>query len=137
MRFWQDLLDGHGFPAVRRFVQTIRRTPTAEALVGGEATPSQIGGFLVAMRAKGETVEEITAFVETMYKHAAPLKIDRRVVDIVGTGGDDRDRRTILERDIQVDLGAVDVGGHGVGSQPFSDRGSQISRRRALLQDAS
>lgn len=59
-----------------------------EQILGGEATPSQIAGFLVALRAKGETVEEITAFVETMYRHAAPLTIDRRVVDIVGTGGD-------------------------------------------------
>ncbi|HSI26376.1 MAG TPA: anthranilate phosphoribosyltransferase [Aeromicrobium sp.] len=59
-----------------------------EQILGGHATPSQIGGFLIALRAKGETVEEITAFVETMYRHAAPLQIDRRVVDIVGTGGD-------------------------------------------------
>ena len=57
-------------------------------ILAGEATPGQIGGFLVGMRAKGETVEEITALVETMYRYAEPLAITGRVVDVVGTGGD-------------------------------------------------
>lgn len=57
-------------------------------ILAGEATPGQIGGFLTAMRAKGETVEEITALVDAMYRYAEPLTVSGRVVDIVGTGGD-------------------------------------------------
>ncbi len=57
-------------------------------ILAGEATPSQIAGFAVALRAKGETVEEVEGLVATMYEFAAPLTYDARAVDIVGTGGD-------------------------------------------------
>ncbi len=59
----------------------------AEILSGG-ASPAQIAGFAVALRAKGETVAEMEALVETMYAHAVALRIDQRSLDIVGTGGD-------------------------------------------------
>ncbi|MCW2747705.1 MAG: trpD [Nocardioidaceae bacterium] len=59
-----------------------------EEILAGNATPAQIAGFAVALRAKGETVEEIQGLVDTMYAHAAPLDIAERAVDIVGTGGD-------------------------------------------------
>ncbi|MEZ0066622.1 anthranilate phosphoribosyltransferase [Streptacidiphilus sp. MAP12-20] len=54
----------------------------------GEATPAQVAGFMVAMRAKGETVEEITGLVEAMYAHATLIEVPGPAVDIVGTGGD-------------------------------------------------
>ena len=55
----------------------------------GDATPAQIGGFLVALRAKGETVDEITGCAEAMRKHVLPVHPQREdVVDVVGTGGD-------------------------------------------------
>jgi anthranilate phosphoribosyltransferase len=57
-------------------------------ILGGEATPSQIAGFAVALRSKGETVEEVEGLVATMYEFAAPLTWGARAVDIVGTGGD-------------------------------------------------
>ncbi len=57
-------------------------------ILAGEATPSQIAGFAVALRAKGETVEEVEGLVATMYEFAAPFEYDGRAVDIVGTGGD-------------------------------------------------
>ncbi len=57
-------------------------------ILSGDATPSQIAGFAVALRSKGETVEEVEGLVETMYEFAAPLEYDGRAVDIVGTGGD-------------------------------------------------
>jgi anthranilate phosphoribosyltransferase len=57
-------------------------------VLSGEATPAQIAGFAVALRAKGETAEEIEGLVDTMYEFAAPLRFPRRAVDIVGTGGD-------------------------------------------------
>ena len=46
-------------------------------ILSGEATPSQIAGFAVALRAKGETIEEVEGLVAAMYAHATPLD-DRR-----------------------------------------------------------
>ncbi|UZX03486.1 anthranilate phosphoribosyltransferase [Arthrobacter sp. CDRTa11] len=57
-------------------------------IMSGEATPAQIAGFLVALRAKGETVEEISGLVEAMLGHARPVSISGQKLDIVGTGGD-------------------------------------------------
>ena len=57
-------------------------------ILSGEATEAQVAGFAVALRAKGETVEEVEGLVRTMYAHAAPLTVPGRFVDIVGTGGD-------------------------------------------------
>jgi anthranilate phosphoribosyltransferase len=58
-------------------------------IMRGEATPTQIGGFLVALRAKGETVQEIAGCAEAMREHVLPVHPRRAdVVDVVGTGGD-------------------------------------------------
>ena len=58
-------------------------------IMSGEATPAQIGGFLVALRAKGETADEIAGFAEAMRAHAVPVHPERRdLVDTAGTGGD-------------------------------------------------
>jgi len=57
-------------------------------ILAGEATPAQIAGFAVALRAKGESVDEVEGLVAAMYDFALPLTFDRRAVDIVGTGGD-------------------------------------------------
>jgi anthranilate phosphoribosyltransferase len=59
-----------------------------DRVMSGEATPAQVAGFLVALRAKGETVGEITGLVEAMYAHATVIEVPGRAVDIVGTGGD-------------------------------------------------
>lgn len=59
-----------------------------DLIMRGEATDAQIAGFVVALRAKGETVEEITGFVRTMYEHANVIEVSGDTVDIVGTGGD-------------------------------------------------
>ena len=57
-------------------------------LLSGEATPAQIAGFAVALRAKGETIDEVLGLVEAMYAVATPLSIPGRLLDVVGTGGD-------------------------------------------------
>jgi anthranilate phosphoribosyltransferase len=58
-------------------------------VMSGEATPAQIGGLLIGLRAKGETVDEITGFAEAMAEHVVPVTPTRApLVDIVGTGGD-------------------------------------------------
>ncbi|MER5373626.1 anthranilate phosphoribosyltransferase [Streptomyces sp. NPDC002553] len=59
-----------------------------DLIMRGEATDAQIAGFAVALRAKGETVQEITGLVRTMYAHANVIDVPGRTVDIVGTGGD-------------------------------------------------
>jgi anthranilate phosphoribosyltransferase len=58
-------------------------------IMSGEATPAQISGFLVALRAKGETADEIAGAAEAMRAHVLPVRPSRDdVVDVVGTGGD-------------------------------------------------
>jgi anthranilate phosphoribosyltransferase len=59
-----------------------------DRIMRGEATDAQIAGFVVALRAKGETVQEINGLVRTMYEHANVIEVPGRTVDIVGTGGD-------------------------------------------------
>ncbi|WP_051967596.1 anthranilate phosphoribosyltransferase [Kitasatospora mediocidica] len=59
-----------------------------DRIMSGEASPAQVAGFVVALRAKGETVDEIAGLVDAMYAHAEPLHIPGPAVDIVGTGGD-------------------------------------------------
>ncbi len=57
-------------------------------ILSGEASPSQIAGFAVALRAKGESVAEVEGLVAAMYEHAVPCTVPGRVLDVVGTGGD-------------------------------------------------
>jgi anthranilate phosphoribosyltransferase len=57
-------------------------------VMSGDATPAQTAGFVVALRAKGETAAEVAGFVQVMLEFAAPVAVNRRVVDTCGTGGD-------------------------------------------------
>lgn len=59
-----------------------------EVIMHGDATPSQIAGFLVALRIKGETVDEITGFARTVRAMATPIEIQGDLLDTCGTGGD-------------------------------------------------
>ena len=59
------------------------------SIMAGEATPAQIGGFLVALRLKGETAAEIAGAAEAMRAHAVAVRPKRDdLVDTAGTGGD-------------------------------------------------
>ena len=70
---------------------TLSREEAAGAfdrMMSGEATPSQMGGLLMALRVRGETVEEITGAVTTMRAKMLGVKAPADAVDVVGTGGD-------------------------------------------------
>ncbi len=76
------LLDGHD-------LARDEARATMAVIMAGEATDAQIAGFLVALRAKGETADEIAGCAEAMRKHVLqvhPARTD--LVDVVGTGGD-------------------------------------------------
>src|SRR5262245_37409378 len=59
-----------------------------DIMMSGEATPSQIGGFLLALRVRGETVDEITGAVQAMREKMLRVAAPADAIDIVGTGGD-------------------------------------------------
>ena len=57
-------------------------------ILGGESDIESVKSFLLALKDKGETSDEVGALVEVMYAHAGPITINERAVDTVGTGGD-------------------------------------------------
>jgi anthranilate phosphoribosyltransferase len=59
-----------------------------DQIMSGEASPVQVAGFLMALRAKGETVEEMRGLADTMLAHASRIDVAGTTLDIVGTGGD-------------------------------------------------
>lgn len=89
-----DSVAAHSWPGVldsllRGVDQSADATAWAmDRIMSGEATDAQIAGFAVALRAKGETVAEISGLVRAMYAHARLIDVPGPSVDIVGTGGD-------------------------------------------------
>src|SRR5574337_919573 len=63
-------------------------TEAFDAMLSGEVTPSQMGGFLMALRVRGESVEEITGAVTAMRAKMLAVEAPPGAIDIVGTGGD-------------------------------------------------
>jgi len=59
-----------------------------ESMLSGDVTPAQIGGFLMALRVRGEGVEEITGAVAAMRARMLRVRAPQGAIDIVGTGGD-------------------------------------------------
>lgn len=57
-------------------------------IMEGAATPAQIAAFVIALRAKGETAQEVTGLVRTMRAYAQPVKVEGELLDTCGTGGD-------------------------------------------------
>jgi anthranilate phosphoribosyltransferase len=84
---------GDGWPAVLgelvagRSLTADRAGTALDEVLEGRATPAQIAAFIVALRMKGETVDELRGLVDAMLRAAAPLELDDGVIDIVGTGG--------------------------------------------------
>lgn len=85
-----------------------------EILFEGDATPSQIGGFLMALRTRGETVDEYAAAAAVMRAKCLPVKAPEGAMDIVGTGGDGKHTLNISTATAFVVAGAgVPVAKHG------------------------
>ncbi len=83
-------------------------------LFEGAATPAQIGGFLMALRARGESVSEYAAAAAVMRAHCVPVKAPEGAMDIVGTGGDGKHTLNISTATAFVVAGAgVPVAKHG------------------------
>ena len=73
----------------KRNLDADEMTAVMRTIMTGEATPAQIGGFLIGLRMKGETVDEIAAAARVMRELATGVQVTgSNVVDIVGTGGD-------------------------------------------------
>jgi len=88
---------GHGMADLKPMIAKVAagtalsRAEAREAfniMMSGEATPSQIGGLLMALRVRGETVDEITGAVEIMREKMLRVEAPAEAIDIVGTGGD-------------------------------------------------
>ncbi|WP_240641076.1 anthranilate phosphoribosyltransferase [Nocardioides ferulae] len=82
---WPDVL---GTLVAGRDLSVEQTTWAMGEVLAGEATSAQVAGFAVALRAKGETVEEVDGLVRAMYAAATPFAVEGRVLDVVGTGGD-------------------------------------------------
>ncbi len=73
----------------RRDLSADEMTTVMRTIMTGEATPAQIGGFLIGLRMKGESIEEIAAAAAVMRELASGVNVEgEHIVDIVGTGGD-------------------------------------------------
>jgi anthranilate phosphoribosyltransferase len=80
-----DLVDG-------RDLSGDRAAAALATILAGQATDAQIAAFIVALRLKGETVEEVAGMVGAMLDAAAPLDLPAGTIDVVGTGGSPRRR---------------------------------------------
>ena len=82
---WRDVLA----PLLRRedLPEAVART-AADEIMAGRATPAQMGAFLAALRAKGETAEEMAGMARSLLDHALVVDVEGPVVDTCGTGGD-------------------------------------------------
>lgn len=84
---WPDLLTqlvtGHD-------LEPAQTTWAMSEILQGQASPVQIAAFAVALRAKGETVAEVSRMADAMLEFATPITLDREAVDVVGSGGDRR-----------------------------------------------
>ncbi|MCF3638640.1 anthranilate phosphoribosyltransferase [Rhizobium sp. TRM95111] len=98
-----------------------------EIIMSGSATPSQIGGFLMALRVRGETVDEIYGAVGSMRARMLPVAVPQDAIDIVGTGGDGTGTYNIST------LASIIVAGAGV---PVAKHGNRALSSKAGTADA-
>jgi anthranilate phosphoribosyltransferase len=100
--------------AADRPLSRIEAETAFEALFEGEGTPAQMGGFLMAIRTRGETVDEYAAAAYVMRAKCNPVRAPEGAMDIVGTGGDGKGTLNISTATAFVVAGAgVPVAKHG------------------------
>lgn len=100
--------------ALERALTKDEATEAFDAIMSGETTPSQTAGFLVALRVRGETVEEIAAAAAVMRAKALPVVAPEGAIDVVGTGGDGKKTLNISTAAALIVAGAgVPVAKHG------------------------
>ncbi|MBI3648497.1 MAG: anthranilate phosphoribosyltransferase [Actinobacteria bacterium] len=115
LNFWPSTLSKL---ASRQHLSAEEAGAAMRAVMTGEATPGQIGGFLMALRTKGETVDEIEGLASVMLEFANPVEHTLKVVDTCGTGGDRSGTFNIST------VGAIVVAGAGV---PVAKHGNRAA----------
>ncbi|MCO4316528.1 anthranilate phosphoribosyltransferase [Phyllobacterium sp. 21LDTY02-6] len=102
-----------------------------DIMMSGEATPAQIGGLLMALRVRGENIDEITGAVSAMRSKMLPVNIGVDAIDIVGTGGDQSGSYNVSTCAAFVAAGAgVPVAKHG--NRALSSRSGAADTLAAL-----
>src|SRR5208283_3366227 len=97
-----------------------------DSMLSGEVTPSQMGGFLMALRVRGESVEEITGAVAAMRAKMLTVKAPVGAIDIVGTGGDSSGSYNVST------LASIVVAARGV---PVAKHGNRAASSRSGAAD--
>ena len=109
-----------------------------DAIMSGEATDAQIGAFLIAMRLKGETTDEIAGCAEVMRRHATKIGVTGDVIDTCGTGGDSSGTFNISTAAAFVAAGAgAKVAKHGNRSVSSSSGSADVLRTLGVKIDCA
>ncbi|MFC7406076.1 anthranilate phosphoribosyltransferase [Georgenia alba] len=125
---WSDLLAR----VIARENLTAEETAWAmDQVMTDRTSPGVLGGFLVGLATKGETVEEVRGFADAMLAHAEPIDVDGSdVVDVVGTGGDRMHTVNIST------MASLVVAGTGVGVVKHGNRAASSSSGSADVLEA-
>ena len=113
--------------ATERPLTRIEASAAFEVIMSGAATPAQSAGFLMALRMRGETVDEIAGATAVMRAKALPVRAPEGAIDIVGTGGDGKGTLNIST------AAALIVAGAGV---PVAKHGNKALSSRSGASDA-
>ncbi|WP_416797857.1 anthranilate phosphoribosyltransferase [Ciceribacter azotifigens] len=113
--------------ATRQVLSRVEASDAFEVMMSGEASMAQIGGFLMALRVRGETVDEIAGAVSIMRSKMVPVEAPEDAIDIVGTGGDGTNTYNIST------LASLIVAGAGV---PVAKHGNRALSSKSGTADA-
>ena len=125
--FWPHVLTKI---AAHEALSTDEAAEAMRQVMAAEATPSQLGGLLMALRTKGETVDEVEGLARTMLEFASPVDPPAPVIDTCGTGGDRRGTFNIST------IAAIVVAGAGVPVAKHGNRAASSQCGSADLLEA-